>query len=388
MKTLKGRVIRANILMVLLSTAVVIVMSALLILLLSFGKAEVYGIAGILQLIGAGRYSDNFFLSPDIPSYWVMWLIGTGLVVAIVCTWISANLINHVVVPVKTLKEAAQKISKRDLEFEIFNSGDMEIDELGKALDEIRKGLRVNAIRDEHIKEERTMLLANLSHDLRTPIATIKGYSEGLVDGVANTEEKQRAYLETIYSKALVMEKLLDNMSEYSELELGRLQYVFEFMDYTSFLLDLCQEYALDVEASDISFSSKLSNEAFWVVGDRNKLKRVLDNLVSNAVKYNKVGGVLNISTQTDGKGVLTCISNSGGWIKKEELNRVFEGFYRSDIARASSKGSGLGLAIAKQILESHGGKIWIKSEEGIGTDVFLYLPLRSPKEEKDHDQQ
>ena len=117
--------------------------------------------------------------------------------------------------------------------------------------------------------------------------------------------------------------------------------------------------------------------QSLTVVADRDKLKRVLDNLIGNAVKYNRKGGSISLTQETDGCGVLISVTDTGVGIQREDLNRVFDGFYRGDSARSNIKGNGLGLAIAKQIIESHRGKIWVKSEKNKGTQVFVYLPLR-----------
>ena len=155
------------------------------------------------------------------------------------------------------------------------------------------------------------------------------------------------------------------------------MQYVFEMVDITAYLENLSEEYAAEVEAKGIRFEKELLNVPLMVVADRNKLKRVLDNLIGNAIKYNRENGSILLSQQEDGRGVLIAIRDTGNGIQKEDLSRVFDGFYRGDSARSNIKGNGLGLAIAKQIIESHRGKIWIKSEKGEGTEVFLYLPLR-----------
>ena len=139
-------------------------------------------------------------------------------------------------------------------------------------------------------QEERGLLMANLSHDLRTPITAIKGYVEGIQDGIANTPEKQRHYLDIIYNKSLVMEKLVRNMSDFSEYELGRMQYHFEYVDMGPFLRDLGEEYQEDARQNGMTFSSQIPQGRYIVTADRGKLKRVLDNLISNAVKYGRPG--------------------------------------------------------------------------------------------------
>jgi len=295
----------------------------------------------------------------------------------LVCLILSASLYRAVSEPLKDLRGAAETIAEGNLSFEVLSCEDEEINDLCISFDQIRQRLKKNAEQEKRIETERNMLIANLSHDMRTPITSIKGYLEGIRDGVADSPEKMQKYLDTIYNKALILERLVDNMTQYSELELGRMQYAFEFIDLTEYLRDLEEDYRQSLEDGGFHLDVNLLDMPLTVVADRDKLKRVLDNLLSNAIKYNKAGGNVSLLTQTDGKGVLLSISDTGMGIKESDLSKVFIGFYRGDASRSNIKGNGLGLAISKQIIESHRGKIWIKSEENIGTQVYIYLPLR-----------
>lgn len=201
---------------------------------------------------------------------------------------------------------------------------------------------------------------------------------EGIQDGIANTPEKQRHYLDIIYNKSLVMEKLVRNMSDFSEYELGRMQYHFEYVDMGPFLRDLGEEYQEDARQNGMTFSSQIPQGRYIVTADRGKLKRVLDNLISNAVKYGRPGGAIALSAEEYEKGLVIQVSDNGKGISPQALSHVFDSFFRADTARTSSvPGSGLGLAICRSIVESHHGKIWLTSEEGEGTRAFLYLPLQ-----------
>ena len=220
---------------------------------------------------------------------------------------------------------------------------------------------------------------ANLSHDLRTPITAIKGYVEGIQDGIAATPEKQRHYLDIVYNKSVVLEKLVRNMSDFSEYELGRMQYHFEYVDMLPFLQDLAEEYQDDVQQSCMTFQAELPKGSYTVTTiNRGKLKRVLDNLVSNAEKYGKPGGEIHFSAEEYEGGLVLQVTDNGKGISPQALHHVFDSFFRADAARTSSvPGRGLGLAICRSIVDSHHGKIWLTSEEGEGTRAFVYLPLQ-----------
>ncbi|MFV0517849.1 MAG: sensor histidine kinase [Aminipila sp.] len=375
MKTLKGRFILTTILMAIISTALVVLITVLL--LFVFSVHEPYGFERILLgIVGIweGSHSDgNSFVI-----YGVAWAFLAMAMVMLTCIALSAKISADIIKPIRQLQRAAENIVNGELDFEVLACEDKELNELCSSFDEIRKTLKANAERDIRSQVERNMLMANLSHDLRTPITTIKGYLEGIKDGVANSPEKMDKYLDTIYSKTIVLQKLVDNMAEYSELELGKMQYAFEFINLTELLVELSDNYNQEVSERSINMKSCITNESLIAVVDKSKLKRVFDNLISNAIKYNKENGEIKLSMEKEQGGALICISDTGNGIKEADIDKVFDGFYRGDAARSNIKGNGLGLGISKQIIESHHGKIWIKSEENIGTEVYIYLPLRS----------
>lgn len=377
MKSLKGRFIQTNIWMVIISFGLMVAITVVLFVLpvLEGGEFQL-----ILKLFCSS--SDETQEGSRLVIYGILWAGLVSLAIICTCVVLSSQLYASILKPINELKEGAQNIAEGNLDFDVMACGDQELNDLCSAFDEIRKRLKANAIQELKVEEERSMLMANLSHDMRTPITTIKGYAEGLRDGVAASPEKMKQYVDTICSKALVLERLVDSMTEYSELELGRMQYVFEYVDAGRYLQDLAEEYTIDVTQRGFQMKLSLSGcQGITIVADRSKLKRVMDNLISNAMKYNKEKGMVCLSSETDGKGVLICISDSGTGIKKESLEKVFDGFYRGDAARSNIKGNGLGLSIAKQIVESHRGKIWIKSQEGVGTEVFIYLPIREKEQ-------
>ena len=316
------------------------------------------------------------------PSGMVPYLVLAGVVlcllVAGVCILVTHRLTGRITATLKTLRRAADNLRDGELDFQILSCELRELDELSQSLESVRQRLKATAVAEAGAQEERGLLMANLSHDLRTPITAIKGYVEGIQDGIANTPEKQRHYLDIIYNKSLVMEKLVRNMSDFSEYELGRMQYHFEYVDMSPFLRDLGEEYQEDARQNGMTFSSQIPQGRYIVTADRGKLKRVLDNLISNAVKYGRPGGAIALSAEEYEKGLVIQVSDNGKGISPQALGHVFDSFFRADTARTSSvPGSGLGLAICRSIVESHHGKIWLTSEEGEGTRAFLYLPLQ-----------
>jgi histidine kinase len=241
----------------------------------------------------------------------------------------------------------------------------------------MRKRLKRGVLERLAYEKERYRLIANISHDLMTPITSIKGYVEGMRDGVASTPEMRERYLNTIYDKACLMERLIEQMSDFSELELGRMRFHFESCIASDFLSEICEEFRIDLESEGAMFEVDVSKAGIAVDIDREKLRRVFLNLLSNSVKYRSDRPLeVRISAQAAERGVLISVRDNGRGISKDDIDRVFEGFYRADPARSgSTRGHGLGLTIAEQIIENHRGKIWIKSEENAGTEVNIHLP-------------
>lgn len=315
--------------------------------------------------------------NPDAIGYVMLWLF-LCVVLLVASTTIATHFMTKSVErPINDLAAAADYIRGGNLNFEVMGSDYDEIDRLCTNFDTMRRELKMAQERENYMKKERSMLLANISHDLKTPVTSIKGYVEGIRDGVADTPEKMNKYLDTIYAKAKVIDDMVNNLSTFSKLELSRMTFDFETGDINVFLRGLVEDYRLDMEKNGVELVSNISDETVAVKIDYEKMSRVFSNIIDNAVKYrNENNPMLEVTTFTRDNGVYVCISDNGIGIEEKELKNVFEGFYRVDSSR-SIKGSGLGLGIVKQIVEKHGGKIWLKSEGlGKGTTAIVYLPI------------
>lgn len=309
--------------------------------------------------------------------YVILWVMICVLLIVISTTTATRFMTRSIESSVNDLAQAAESIRSGNLDFEVMGSDYDEIDKLCTSFDAMRKELKYANERERHMKKERSMLLANISHDLKTPITSIKGYIEGIRDGIASTPEKMNSYLDTVYAKAEVIDEMVNNLSTFSKLELSRLTFDFERGDFNEFLHGFIENYKIDFEKNGIRFTENISREKAAVKIDYEKLGRVFSNIIDNAVKYrNSEAPALEVSTFIKDGGVYAYVSDNGIGIEPDELRNVFEGFYRVDSSR-SIKGSGLGLGIVKQIVEKHGGKIWLKSEGiGKGTTAIVYLPL------------
>lgn len=321
----------------------------------------------------------GLFISVNPSAQWclLIWMIASVIIVVGVITGITVILSKSILSPIRQLTSAADKIKTGKLDFEVMRASDEEVDALCKSFDEMRIKLKQSKEKEEAYKSERSMLLANLSHDLKTPITSIKGYIEGIQDGVADTQDKMERYLRTIYAKANAIDEMVNNLSVFSKLEMNKLQFDFELGDINQFLKDILEECRLDLQKNNMTLHEHIPNKQVIIKIDYQKMHRVIVNLIENAMKYKEGDqGELSVSTEVANGGVFIKVSDRGIGISQSELKKVFEGFYRSDPSRTPNiKGSGLGLGIAREIIEQHGGKIWIKSENG--TTVFIYLPVR-----------
>lgn len=278
--------------------------------------------------------------------------------------------------PIIHLKRATTEISRGDLSIEIPESGDEEIIELCSDFEKMRIELK-NSIRLKiKYDENRNTLVSSISHDLKTPITSIKGYVEGLLDGVATTPEKVEFYLKTIYSKADLMDVMIDDLLLYSKLDLNQIPFNYEKTDIIDFCEYCLHESAFELQKSNIKISLKNDlNEPKYVKLDRDKMRRVMINIIDNSRKYmDKEQGEIALMLRETNSSVIIEIRDNGSGINKDDVNRIFDRFYRADLARTETKGSGLGLSISKQIVEGHKGKIWAISHEDAGTSIIISL--------------
>ena len=239
--------------------------------------------------------------------------------------------------------------------------------------------LRLKESTEEKLQRENQNkeLISNISHDLKTPITAIKGYVEGIMDGIANTPEKMDKYIRTIYNKANDMDRLINELSLYSGIDTNRIPYNFHRLNVADYFQDCLEEVGLDLESEDIELSySNLVSPETMVIADPEQLKRVINNIINNSVKYqDKKPGMIDIRILDEIDSIRIEIEDNGRGIAQRDLPKIFERFYRTDASRNSTKGgSGIGLSIVKKIMEDHGGYIWATSKEGEGTCMHIIL--------------
>ena len=291
---------------------------------------------------------------------------------AILMLWIYAG----ISVPLNKLRNATHKIAEGNLNFTMEVTGEDEISDLCRDFEEMRKRLLESTEQKLEYDQESKELISNISHDLKTPLTAIKGYVEGIMDGVADTPEKMDRYIRTIYNKTNDMDRLINELTFYSKIDANRIPYTFNKINVRNYFEDCVEEMGIELESKGFAFSYKNEvDDSVEVIADAEQIKRVINNIVSNSVKYmDKSDPRIDIRVKDVGDFVQIEIEDNGRGIGTKELPNIFERFYRADASRHSAGGSGIGLSIVKKIIEDHGGKIWASSTLGKGTVMYFVL--------------
>jgi len=230
---------------------------------------------------------------------------------------------------------------------------------------------------NEQYEKSRKELISNISHDLKTPITAIKGYAQGIIEGVANNPEKVEKYLRTIIAHAGEMERLTNDLTLFSKLDIKQIPFSFECIEINRYLEDAREELNFDLSENNIilKFESHYKSSDL-IMADRRRLIRVIHNIIENAKKHlNKREKEIKIILKEEESLALIEIRDNGSGIPADKLPLIFDRFYRVDSSRnRTTGGSGIGLSIAREIIEAHQGRIWAESAEGLGTSIFFTL--------------
>ncbi len=315
-------------------------------------------------------------------------LIAICFVAVLINVWISYRTANGIIKPVQLLNQATGEIARGNLQHTIDYRSSDEIGELCNSFEVMRERLNEAENLQQHYEMNRKELLANISHDLKTPITSIRGYVQGIQDGVANTPEKLAKYTRTIYTNALEMDRLIDDLFLFSRLDLKQLAFDFEAVDIVQYMQDCAEDKSFELEQKGIRLEfENLFTSGAMVVADRQRLKRVISNILSNAEKYmgpEQAMPVIRIILSENDDTAVVEIRDNGRGMADDILPHIFERHYRGESSRSRpGGGSGLGLAIAQQIVEAHGGIIWAESQEGNGSSILFSLPKAGDNADK-----
>jgi len=310
-----------------------------------------------------------------------MFLIALLVILVIVNGILTYFVSRSIIRPLHALKHAAGEIKEGNLAFQVRPESRDEIGELAVAFEEMRIKLKDSVDMQLQYEDNRKNLISNISHDLKSPVAAIRAYVEGIMDGVTDSPEMLDRYIKTIHTKTIQMDRLIDELFLFSKLDLKGLPFHFEEVNLDSFLCDCTEELQMDAEkhGAKLAYEAPKLSQPAMIIGDREKLKRVFVNIIENAMKYmDKEDGRIWLDLKDEGEYYRVVIKDNGQGIAQEELPFIFDRFYRADPARnVDTGGSGLGLAIARQIIEEHGARISAASEQGIGTVIMISFKKR-----------
>ena len=304
----------------------------------------------------------------------------TGAVFLVV--FAIGNFITHrrnnetIITPLVKLKKQTEDIRRGDVNTEVAISGFGELGGLAAAIEDLRVELKNAVYYRQRVDENRKFLISSISHDLKTPVTSIRGYIDGVLDGVAGNEEKREEYLKKAVLKTILMNTMIDDLLLFSKLDLNQIPFEINRTVINSYMRSLVNEYSFDFEreGKTIFFEDTLKREVYVRI-DSGKMKRVVQNIFDNAKKNIENGkGWLKVIIREGSAAVLIEFRDNGKGIYEKDLPNIFDRFYRGDRARTADGSGGLGLAIAKHMVEGMGGRIWASSKDSNGASFIVSL--------------
>jgi len=310
----------------------------------------------------------------------IMEAIVIGLVISVL---LSLLLAKTMVTPIQKLTRAAEKVAAGDFSETVENPATDEIGVLTRTFNDMAGQLENNIEDLKNAEQMRREFVANVSHELRTPVTSIRSYAETLTDAAGSMDpETEQHFLEVIVGESDRMTKIVQDLLMLSKFDAGSIAFDFADFSFEKSVRDVYDAQRLEAEKHHHSFELEFKGEIPEIRGDRARIEQVLINMVSNAIKYTRDGGRIRMIAGVKDDCVWCAVRDNGIGIPKEDVDRIFERFYRVDKARSrESGGTGLGLSIAYEIVERHNGKIDVQSQQGKGTTITVTLPIRGPKD-------
>jgi len=296
------------------------------------------------------------------------------LICALVVGWIISK---NILQPLHELRAATHDIMDGRFDFELTYDKNDEMGDLCAAFGVMRDRLKASLERQEQLEASRRMLLASISHDLRTPMTSIKGYVEGLQDGIIQDRAKFNRYISVIKHKTESLDRLIETLFQYTQMDLTDPGASLRMHDSRELLESILQPVEVEFADQPVRLEAGRPFPSVRIRADESGIAQVFDNLIGNARRYVEDGGVIAIDAAACGDELRISVRDTGTGIAEEDLPHVFEQFYRAEKSRSRHYGgAGLGLAICKKIVERHGGRIWAESAPNAGTTIRFTLPI------------
>lgn len=322
---------------------------------------------GTLLPVYAGTNVSNpagDFISSVNHSTWL-----AGVIAAVVALLLGSVLFFQIVSPIRKLTSAAQKIAAGDLNQRIPTRSQDEIGTLAVSFNQMADSLA------QH-EELRRNLIADVAHELRTPLTIIQGNLEAMLDGILPTSPEEIA---TLRDEAAMLTRLVADLRLLSLAESGQLKLERAKINVVELITRAVEPFRLQAQSSEVHLNLDLASNLPQIEVDVDRMTQVIRNLLGNALRHTPAGGRVTVACQSDKPHELSVIvSDTGEGIPPDDLPYIFDRFYRADKSRSrASGGSGIGLAIVKQLVEAHGGKVWVESQPGRGATFAFTLPIK-----------
>ena len=308
----------------------------------------------------------------------ILQAMGIGLLIAALMSLLLAKTL---VTPIQELTLAAKRVANGDFDHKPENHAKDEIGVLTQTFNDMAGTLEETLDNLKKSEQMRKEFVANVSHELRTPITSVKSYSETLLEDPDMPPAMQQKFLNVIVNESDRMTNLVQDLLTLSRFDAGSIEFSFTRFRFEKSLQDVYSAMVMEAQKHGHTFTLDIQTDLPEIVGDRGRIEQVLINMVSNAIKYTKDGGVITMTAGQTGNQVWCTVRDNGVGIPAQDVDRVFERFYRVDKARSrESGGTGLGLSIANEIVMRHGGKLSLESELGKGTAITMTLPVEGPE--------
>ena len=295
-------------------------------------------------------------------------LLWAGLLAGALGIGLGGVLAYQIIAPIRQLRSAATAIAGGDLSQRVDVTTGDEIGDLATAFNRMTAKL-------ERQQALRRNLVADIAHELRTPLSVVRGSMEAMLDGVHPLDE---AHLSPVYEEALLLQRLVDDLRLLSLADAGQLALERRRIEMSELVQSVVNAAEVAARSSKVRLESQVPAGLPPVVGDEQRLRQVLNNLINNALRHTPAGGHVEISARTTEGGIEVAVGDSGPGIDPRDLPNIFERFYRGDRSRTRrSGGTGLGLSIARKLIEAHGGRIGVENVQGGGACFFFWLPLK-----------
>jgi signal transduction histidine kinase len=322
----------------------------------------------IVGYVEIGQYSSVLLSEEDINFKTSInkSIIASGILTLIIIIAVSLYFSNQFSAPIKEVASLSVNLSQGN--FDIKSSIKSNIEEL----ENLRKSVNVLAEKLKYQDTLRKRLVSDISHEIRTPLNVLQNNLEAMIDGVLPVTEERLNYLN---EEVVRFGRLLNNLNALKEFESESIKLDFESVKLDEMISDLCKDFNAAAENKEISLCCNIKiNEDYSITGDRDKLKQVFINLLSNALKFTEREGEVSVNLYANNKNIIAEVKDNGMGIRKEDLPFIFERLYRGDKSRHEIEGSGIGLTIVKNILQLHHARFEVESEEGAGTTFRIYF--------------